>query len=57
LNTPQLARSKTIPVWTSDILVIKRIAMQLLAELIGKQKVSLVGEGVAKQRERDARRH
>ncbi|MGE5457514.1 MAG: hypothetical protein ACM3RX_04100 [Methanococcaceae archaeon] len=31
-------RSKTIPVWTSDIFVIKRTAMQLLSEFIGSQK-------------------
>jgi DNA polymerase IV (DinB-like DNA polymerase) len=38
-------RSKTIPVWTSDIFVIKRTAMQLLAEFIGRQKIRLVGVG------------
>ena len=46
-------RSKTIPVWTSDIFVIKRVAMQLLFEFIGKQKIRLVGVGVSRLRERD----
>ncbi|HET8687793.1 MAG TPA: hypothetical protein VFM18_14170 [Methanosarcina sp.] len=36
-------RSKTVSVWTSDIFVIKRVAMQLLSEFIGKQKIRLVG--------------
>jgi DNA polymerase IV (archaeal DinB-like DNA polymerase) len=48
-------RSKTVPVWTSDIFVIKRIAMQLLSEFIGKQKLRLVGVGVSRLRERDER--
>jgi DNA polymerase IV (archaeal DinB-like DNA polymerase) len=48
-------RSKTIPVWTSYIFVIKRTAMQLLSEFIGKQKIRLVGVGVSRLRERDAR--
>lgn len=48
-------RSKTIPVWTSDIFVIKRTAMQLLSEFIGRQKIRLVGVGVSRLRERDAR--
>ena len=38
-------RSKTIPIWTSDIFVIKRTAMQLLSEFIGRQKFRLVGVG------------
>lgn len=46
-------RSKTIPIWTSDIFVIKRISMQLLSEFIGNQKLRLVGIGVTKLRERD----
>lgn len=46
-------RSKTVSVWTSDIFVIKRVAMQLLAEFIGKQKLRLVGVGVSRLRERD----
>jgi DNA polymerase IV (DinB-like DNA polymerase) len=33
-------------VWTSDIFVFKRTAMQLLAEFIGSQKIRLVGVGV-----------
>ena len=48
-------RSKTVPVWTSDIFVIKRIAMQLLAEFMGRQKIRLVGIGVSRLRERDER--
>jgi DNA polymerase IV (DinB-like DNA polymerase) len=48
-------RSKTVPIWTSDIFVIKRTAMQLLSEFIGKQKLRLVGIGVTKLRERDER--
>jgi DNA polymerase IV (DinB-like DNA polymerase) len=47
-------RSKTIPVWTSDIFVIKRVSMQLLSEFIGRQKIRLVGVGVSRLRERDA---
>ncbi|AKB47352.1 DNA polymerase IV [Methanosarcina sp. Kolksee] len=46
-------RSKTIPIWTSDIFVIKRTSMQLLSEFIGNQKLRLVGIGVTKLRERD----
>ena len=48
-------RSKTIPVWTSDMFVIKRVAMKLLSEFIGKQKIRLVGVGVSRLRERDKR--
>jgi DNA polymerase IV (archaeal DinB-like DNA polymerase) len=48
-------RSRTIPVWTSDIFVIKRTAMQLLAEFIGSQKIRLVGVGVSRLRDRDVR--
>ena len=36
-------RSKTVPVWNADIFVIKRTAMQLLSEFIGRQKLRLVG--------------
>mgnify|MGYP003805840089 FL=1 len=46
-------RSKTVPIWTSDIFVIKRTSMQLLSEFIGNQKLRLVGIGVTKLRERD----
>jgi DNA polymerase IV (archaeal DinB-like DNA polymerase) len=49
------SRSKTVPVWTSDIFVIKRTALQLLAEFIGRKKIRLVGVGVSRLRERDAR--
>jgi DNA polymerase IV (DinB-like DNA polymerase) len=46
-------RSKTVPIWTSDLFVIKRTAIQLLSEFIGRQKLRLVGVGVSKLRERD----
>jgi DNA polymerase IV (archaeal DinB-like DNA polymerase) len=46
-------RAKTIPVWTSDINVIKRIATELLSEFLGRKKLRLVGVGVAKLRDRD----
>jgi DNA polymerase IV (archaeal DinB-like DNA polymerase) len=48
-------RSKTIPIWTSDIFVIKRTVIQLLSEFLGRQKVRLVGVGVSKLREIDER--
>jgi DNA polymerase IV (archaeal DinB-like DNA polymerase) len=48
-------RSKTVSVWTSDIFVIKRTAMYLLLEFLGKQKIRLVGVGVSRLRERDER--
>jgi DNA polymerase IV (DinB-like DNA polymerase) len=46
-------RSKTVPIWTSDILMIKRAVIQLLSEFLGKQKIRLVGIGVTKLREID----
>ncbi len=46
-------RSKTIQIWTSDLFVIKRTAIQLLSEFIGGRKLRLVGIGVTKLRERD----
>ena len=48
-------RSRTSPIWTSDIFVIKRIAVQLLSEFLGRQKIRLVGVGVTKLREIDER--
>jgi DNA polymerase IV (archaeal DinB-like DNA polymerase) len=48
-------RSKTVSVWTSDIYVIKRTAMQLLTEFMGSQKIRLVGVRVSRLRERDSR--
>ena len=48
-------RSKTVPIWTSDLFVIKRTAMQLFLEFLGRQKFRLVGIGVTKLRERDER--
>ena len=47
--------SKTVPIWTSDIFVIKRTAMQLLSEFIRRQKLRFVGVGVTKLRVRDER--
>jgi len=41
------------PSLDADIFVIKRTAMQLLVEFIGRQKIRLVGVGVSKLRERD----
>jgi DNA polymerase IV (archaeal DinB-like DNA polymerase) len=48
-------RLKTVSVWTADIFVIKRTAMQLLSEFLGKQKIRLVGVGVSRLREKDSR--
>jgi DNA polymerase IV (archaeal DinB-like DNA polymerase) len=48
-------RSKTIPVWTSDIFLIKRTSMQLLSEFIGRLKLRLVGIEVSRLREIDDR--
>ena len=48
-------RSKTIPIWTSDIFLIKKTAMQLLSEFMGRQKLRLIGVGVSKLRVRDER--
>jgi DNA polymerase IV (archaeal DinB-like DNA polymerase) len=48
-------RSKTVPIWTSDLLVIKRTAIQLLSEFTGRRRFRLVGVGVTKLRERDER--
>lgn len=47
-------RAKTVPVWTWDIDLIKRIAMELLSEFLGR-KLRLVSVGVSKLRERDER--
>jgi DNA polymerase IV (DinB-like DNA polymerase) len=48
-------RSKTSPIWTSNGFVIKRIAVQLLSEFLGRQKIRLVGIGVSRLREIDER--
>ncbi|MCC4769235.1 DNA polymerase IV [Methanosarcina sp. DH2] len=48
-------RSRTLPIWTSDIFVIKRTAIQLLSEFMGRRKFRLVGVGVTRLRERDER--
>jgi DNA polymerase IV (DinB-like DNA polymerase) len=48
-------RAKTLPVWTSDINLIKRTAIELLLEFLGRKKLRLVSVGVAKLKERDER--
>ncbi|AKB74957.1 DNA polymerase IV [Methanosarcina lacustris Z-7289] len=48
-------RSRTLPIWTSDLFVIKRTAIQLLSEFMGRRKFRFVGVGVTKFRERDER--
>jgi DNA polymerase IV (DinB-like DNA polymerase) len=47
-------RAKTVPIWTSDIDLLKRTAMELLPEFLGS-KLRLAGVGVTKLRERDDR--
>jgi len=46
-------RSKTLPIWTLDIFIIKKIAVQLLSEFIGRQSFRLIGIGVTKLKEKD----
>jgi DNA polymerase IV (archaeal DinB-like DNA polymerase) len=46
-------RSKTVPIWTTDINVIKRTAIELLTEFLDRKKLRLIGVGVTKLRERD----
>jgi DNA polymerase IV (DinB-like DNA polymerase) len=46
-------RAKTMPLWTSDINVIKKTALELLSEFLGRKKLRLVGVGVSRLRERD----
>nr|WP_292391857.1 hypothetical protein [Methanosarcina sp. UBA5] len=46
-------RSKTISIWTLDIFVIKRTALQLLSKFIGNRKLRLVGIRITKLCERD----
>ena len=53
-NFTTYTRAKTVPIWTSDIDLIKRTAMELLSEFLGR-KLRLVGVGVSKLRERDER--
>jgi DNA polymerase IV (DinB-like DNA polymerase) len=48
-------RAQKLLLWTTDIFVIKRDAMWLLAEFIGRQKIGLVGVGFSRIRERDSR--
>ena len=51
-NFSTFTRAKTVPVWTSDVNVIKKTAMELLSEFQDR-KLRLVGVGVTKLRERD----
>jgi DNA polymerase IV (DinB-like DNA polymerase) len=51
-NFSTFTRAKSVPVWTSDINVIKNIAMELIEEFNDK-KLRLVGVGVTKLRARD----
>ncbi len=51
-NYSTLTRAKSVPVWTSDINVIKNTAMELIEEFNDK-KLRLVGVGVTKLRARD----
>jgi DNA polymerase IV (DinB-like DNA polymerase) len=46
-------RSKTVTIWTSDINVIKRTALELLSEFLGRKKLRLVAVGVSKLKETD----
>src|SRR5665647_215854 len=50
-NFSTFTQAKTVPVWTSDINVIKKTAMELLSEFQNR-KLRLVGVGVSKLRER-----
>jgi DNA polymerase IV (DinB-like DNA polymerase) len=51
-NFSTFTRAKTVPVWTSDVNVIKKTAIELLSEFQDR-KLRLVGVGVTKLRERD----
>ena len=46
-------RSKTLTIWTLDIFMIKKIAVQLLSEFIGRQSFRLIGTGGTKLKEKD----
>ena len=50
-NFSTFTQAKTVPVWASDINVIKKTAMELLSEFHNR-KLRLVGVGVSKLRER-----
>jgi DNA polymerase IV (DinB-like DNA polymerase) len=43
-------RAKTVPVWVTDINVIKKTAIELFSEFLGKKKLRFVGVGVSKLR-------
>jgi len=43
-------RSKTVPIWTYDINVIKRTTIELLSEFLDKKKLRLIGVGITKLR-------
>ena len=45
-------RAKKVPIWTSDIDLIKKTAVELFWEFLGK-KLRLVAVGVSKLREKD----
>ena len=51
-NFSTFTRSKSVQVWTSDVNIIKNIAMELIEEFDDK-KLRLVGVGVTKLRTRD----
>ncbi len=53
-NFSTFTRAKTLPIWTSDVNVIKRTAMELIEEFHDR-KLRLVGVGVTKLRARDNR--
>lgn len=53
-NFSTFTRAKTVPIWTSDINVIKKIAIELLSEFQDR-KLRLIGIGVTKLRERDGK--
>jgi len=52
-NFSTFTRAKTVTIWTSDINVIKKTAIELLSEFLGRKKLRLVGVGVSKLKERD----
>ena len=51
-NFSTFTRAKSVPVWTSDINVIKNTAMELIEEFNDK-KLRLIGVGVTKLRAKD----
>ena len=51
-NFSTFTRAKTVPIWTSDMNVIEKTAIELISEFQDR-KLRLVGVGVTKLRERD----